>query len=341
MKKINIIYNKNNYPKYFEVDGDRYELFNDNKAISFSSAISNLELLIDIINKNQIQINDYKRFLDFMKFQIFIRNNVTNYKFVYDGGDQYYNLLKGRVSYIYHMLEYNNVYVNGKWHSVHYGFTITDRGKTYNYNIQNSKEDIYFSNQLNTFIVLDWHHADIWSMAVLSKDDKLMDYIMKYDLYDKIAKDYNMDRQKAKRLFLSSIYKLQYNSDILKPFPKLSEYIYKCISKFDNGEPVKTILGKPIYLNERGIRSAFNRVIQNSTAHLLHATLYKFFTNRINIITDLHDSIIISVFKSDINKDFMKQIIKLFKNPIDNFPQLKCKIYRGEKWMNWKQIMMI
>lgn len=335
MKKINIAYNKNGYPKYFEIDEDRYDLFDKDNPIKLSSAIDNLELLIDIINENEIIIDDYKRILDFIKDQIFINKTVTNYKFVYDGGDKYYNLLKGRVSFIYHRLEYNKVYVENEWKNVHYGFTITDRGKTFNYNIQNSQKDLYFSNQFDMFLVLDWHHADIWSMAKLSSDDVLMNYIMEEDLYNKIAKDFNINRQDAKRLFLSSVYKLQYDSDILKPFGRLCEYMRECISKLNNNESINTILGKPIFLNERGIRSAFNRVIQNSTAHLLHATLYNFFVNKINIITDLYDSIVISIFEHDLNEEFIKKIIKLFIRPLDDFPTLRCKIYKGRKWKKW------
>lgn len=219
---------------------------------------------------------------------------------------------------------------------------LSGRSRTTNFNIQGTTQEDLIKHpdpDRTHMICFDWVSADVRMAGYLSLDKFINHSFHESDPYTEITKQLNMEdinRDDCKLEVLRSIYKVDLSSPLLDMMPGLKAWLSQKYSDFDDNYNFKTILGMPVPKDT--LRSSVNGIIQGSVAEALQSAMSKI--SRIDIdciLTEIHDSLIISSSESDVPK-IIDKIVPIMMKPFDNTTiSMPVKVSIGKRWKNWKE----
>jgi hypothetical protein len=249
------------------------------------------------------------------------------------------------------ILNYTKMFPNWSWD------TFSGRSKCTGFNIQGwSTPDVIYQPDINfncVQIQFDWICADIRVASILSGDSALNASFNTSDPYTYLSNEItgkdDSVRDEAKLLLLRTINSLDHSNEIItRVFPKLSEWLHKIYNQTRKEKSSSNIVGRSFHLSgTRDEKSILNAIMQGSVASGIQNVLIeinKKFPNY--IITDIHDSIVMSVPNDkEIVKMVISEIGPLFLRPFKNIlPDDLVFPYRvsiGTKWKDWKKCLEV
>jgi len=250
---------------------------------------------------------------------------------------------------VYQHLQNRGVIVDWKLEKPLYGFTITGRSSTSGFNIQGATEesDVRIAEGSEDYLVhFDWMGADLRAASVLSKDEKMQAVFEKSDPYTVLAEDlqkhcgYEANREDLKVEFLKSMYSLNVESPVFEYYPGFLNWMKEALVEMRDTGYTETILGRRFSV-ESGEKTAFNAIIQGTVAHAMQLVLIKLFAMMPDqILTEVHDSVIISCDKSSVS-NVLKEVLPVMLRPFDGVlssnPVFPVKVSIGKRWRKWKR----
>lgn len=249
--------------------------------------------------------------------------------------------VKGKSSFVYaHLSKKGLHYGPHLVFPIYDNKTITGRSRTKNFNIQGmtSADPIKSINEDYYFICFDWISVDIRVAGYLSGDKFINDSFLTSNPYTKIADllGGDIDRNDCKIEMLKSIYNLDVSSPLFDLMPTMRDWIQSKKIDFQKNKKLHTILGMPI--DSDNIKTVFSGIIQGSVAEAIQNVLIK--TAQINldcILTEIHDSLIITTESKDNIQTMIDSIIPILLRPFDNIDlTFPVKVSIGTKWKQWK-----
>lgn len=223
--------------------------------------------------------------------------------------------------------------------------TYTGRSKCKGFNVQGEK-DIAIQNPQSrgddVFICFDWSAADIRMAALLSEDPLLCDMSASGDPYAALAQEIvGLSRDECKLSLLIAINQMDYSAEILKPFPRLQEWIRECLQKLEAGIPLYTILGRGFKYKEGGKKRApFNATMQGSIAHAMHSVIYSIWERyQFHLVAEIHDSVVLTCPRDMLN-DMIDNVVDIMQHPFSGLiatnPVFPVRVSVGKSWRRWK-----
>jgi len=246
-------------------------------------------------------------------------------------------------SVVYQALEERGIYLGADKVYPKYGFTITGRSKTTNFNIQGTTDE---SVRLDAegehlLIHLDWMGADIRAACILSGDEKMDAAFRVSDPYTVLTEILgDVDREDVKIEFLKSLYSLDHRSPVWEYYPEFQTWMRNTILEMDTNGYSETILGRRTYINDNR-KTVFNFIIQGTVAHAMQCVLTKLYSIMPDyILTEIHDSIVLSCPQEEAAKvirDAAKIMLHPFEGIFESNPAFPTRISIGKRWRKWKK----
>lgn len=223
--------------------------------------------------------------------------------------------------------------------------TYTSRSKCKGFNVQGEIDIVIQNPQArgdDVFICFDWSAADIRMAAILSDDPLLKEMSASGDPYAALANEIiGLSRDECKLSLLIAINQMDYSAEILKPFPRLQEWIRECIQQLDSGIPLYTVLGRGFKYKEGGKRRApFNATMQGSIAHAMHSVIHTIWERyQFNLIAEIHDSVVMTCPR-DLLHDMIDTVVDIMQHPFSGLvadnPVFPVRVSVGKSWRRWK-----
>ncbi len=231
--------------------------------------------------------------------------------------------------------------------------TFSGRSKSTVFNIQGHYEEdkIRSKNSDESYVLLhfDWISADIRVASILSKDRALIDSFVNSDPYTYMMNILNTDQNQLSRdeykiFLLKSINSMNNNSELETIYPNLGKWIDECYKGTrDSNNHLETIMERRFKVSKaKNDLAVLNGVMQGSVAHAMHSAIRRIWEKLgSSIITEIHDSIVLSVpndgpiIRSTIN--IVSPIMMYpFQGLLQSNPCFPVSISLGKKWKTWK-----
>ncbi len=223
--------------------------------------------------------------------------------------------------------------------------TYTGRSKCKGFNVQGEK-DIAIQNPQargdDVFVCFDWSAADIRMAAVFSGDSLLDEMSASGDPYAALAQEIvGLSRDECKLSLLIAINQMDYSAEILKPFPRLQEWIRECIKQLDSGIPLYTVLGRGFKYKDGGKKRApFNATMQGSIAHAMHSVIYTIWERyQFHLLAEIHDSVVLTCPR-DLLNDMIATVVDIMQHPFSGLiatnPVFPVRVSVGKSWRRWQ-----
>lgn len=339
-----------------------------------ATVFSNLERIQELIKSNDVYINNVMGLLRHINIDVkhdrAIYETFDNYDCHKEGidgiqkalvagverikqyaGSKKWMAIKGMSSIIYSKIEKRGIVCNGEVLYPKYDMGLySGRSRTTVFNVQGADSSFDISHpdkEKNILLCFDWVAADIRIAGYLSNDSFINESFNESDPYEALANLINgkgdklVSRKECKLQFLKSLYTMDVDGPFLNIVKGLGGWVRDRVAEYASGKPLFTIAGMPINGN-RKIRSAFNATIQGSVAEALQSTMFAIGVNYAdNILTEAHDSIIISCGIKDVEwwvehgYKFMLTPLKWFLDIDIHFP---LRISIGKRWKKYELV---
>ena len=226
--------------------------------------------------------------------------------------------------------------------------TFSGRSKTSVFNIQGTTDeyDVQAANlERGYFVHLDWIGADLLMAAHMSGDREMIASFEDSDPYSLMVQlldhpDFN--RERCKRELMRVIYSLDIDDVVLDIYPDLRRWMRDRLDFLKKNGYLTSILGRRFYLRGDNRKSVFNAQMQGSVAHAMQSVLTRLFGDfGPNLITEIHDSIVLSCQKIDLPA-VIEGAGRVMLDPLEGFleksPIMPVRISVGKRWRKWKKL---
>jgi hypothetical protein len=262
---------------------------------------------------------------------------------------KWHNLL-ANASVVYQDIEDRGIYHGYRLEHPFYSLdTFTGRSKTLGFSVQGATSDIDLrpvSEASCYFVHFDWISSELAIAANRAGDDALKGAFKQSDPYTLVEKYINHPeetRDKCKIRFLKAMYSLAFNDEVFDVYPKLKGWLFDRLDYLEKYGCLDSIMGRKYKVNEaKKKRSVFNAQFQGSVAHAMQSVLVRLFNDyRYNIVTEVHDSIIMATEQVNI-PGLVKDVVEVMRNPLDGLvddpPHMAVTVSVGRKWKKWKKL---
>lgn len=262
-----------------------------------------------------------------------------------------YQKLLANAAVVYQDLENRGIYVNDEYFTPQWSLTtFSGRSKTTGFNIQGLHEECVVrtvdSQNNNVLLHFDWIAADIRVASILSNDELLRHSFESSDPYTEMVKHLKdgIGREECKKYLLRSINSMDVDSHAFMIYKDLGNWIRRCyeVTRRQDGV-LETMLHRKFKVSRaKNALAVLNGAMQGSVAHAMHNVIRRLWEKISSyIITEIHDSIILSVPNDPaIIRSVISIVVPIMMYPFagitENNYSFPLKISLGKKWKKWQ-----